>query len=66
MKKLIITVSAFLLFSCSKTIILSDGINSKKIKSCSIVTVKEGNINFRSEKGTLYTINLTDYNYIIK
>lgn len=73
MKKAVVVagVLALMLISCSKTILLSDGLSVKKIKVGSSIEMKydESNnkvLRFESLQGTHYTINASLYTYVIK
>jgi len=74
MKKSILIAGALaitILSSCSKTLILTDGQNVKKIQvSSKIETMKDESNNtilsFQSVLGTKYSINTANYTYIIK
>jgi hypothetical protein len=74
MKKQMLLASALavtILSSCSKTLILSDGQNTKKIKVATSIQVKHDEANnailsFESVQGTKYSINTANYSYEIK
>ena len=64
-------LGVMLLSSCSKTLILTDGQNTKKIKVASQIVIKKDDSNnqilsFESVNGTKYTIDASKYNYTIK
>jgi hypothetical protein len=63
--------AALFLTSCSKSIILSDGVHTKKIWVDGKIELKRGENNtqvlsFESLNGTKYTIDASKYTYIIK
>jgi hypothetical protein len=74
MKKSILIASALaitILSSCSKTLILSDGQNVKKIKVAYAIKTNRDEANntilsFESVQGTKYSINTANYTYVIK
>lgn len=60
-----------ILASCSKTLILSDGNSTKKIRVATKIVVKKDENNhkilsFESANGTKYTIDTEQYEYTIK
>jgi hypothetical protein len=72
-KKILIAgaVAVAILSSCSKTLILSDGKQEKKIKVAHAIKTDRNQDNntilsFQSVLGTKYSINTTNYTYVIK
>jgi hypothetical protein len=69
---LMLVLSIFGFFaSCTKTVMVSDGVNTKKIKVVGKVdVVKDSNNNsytkFESVKGTKYNINNSNYSVSVK
>lgn len=74
MKKIVLiagTLAVMMLSSCSKTIILTDGQNIKKIRVAYTIESKKDEDNnsiltFESLLGTKYSINTSKYTYVIK
>ncbi len=68
---LMLVLSIFGFFaSCTKTVMVSDGVNTKKIKVVGNVEVVKDNNNtytkFESVKGTKYNINNSNYTVSVK
>jgi hypothetical protein len=68
---LVLVLSIFGFFaSCTKTVMVSDGVNTKKIKVVGNVEVVKDNNNtytkFESVKGTRYNINNSNYTVSVK
>lgn len=71
LKYLVLILALFSLVSCSKTVVLSDGIKNKEIKVAGDVKVYKTDTNieyisFQTPKGTKYSIETASYDYVIK
>lgn len=71
MKTLTFIFAILILASCSKTVILTDGVKTKEIKVMGNIKIDKNAdeqefISFQTPKGTRYSIETSKYSYLIK